>query len=191
MIDFLWSLLLGGFIGAVLFKFVYNPAAFGRYAGIASFGGIFGGLAACLLYCRLRTVPWMPFADTAAYAFPFGWAFGRLGCAIAHDHPGLRGEGWLTVAYPGGPRYDLGLLELLFMIGLAGVWLVWKPVRPGLRVGALLAVYGLGRIALDTLHVDPPRYAGISVDQASGLLTSAIGIILLVHTRSVHRSSGA
>ena len=34
--------------------------------------------------------------------------FGRMGCSIAHDHPGLESDLWFAVQYPHGGRFDLG-----------------------------------------------------------------------------------
>ncbi len=201
-VNLLWVLLLGGWLGAGFGKALYEPALiradptllYRYYFGISSFGGIFGGIAATGLYCAFRRIPWTPFADAASFAFPFAWIFGRLACTLAHDHPGIYAQGWFTVAYPAGSRYDLGLLELLFTIVLAVIWLFWvqpdatRARRPaGMRTGVLLAAYGLLRIAIDPLHVDPPRYGGISVDQAAGSLAILIGSIIIARVYSVHR----
>ncbi|MEZ5355725.1 MAG: prolipoprotein diacylglyceryl transferase [Bryobacteraceae bacterium] len=199
-IHVIWMLLLGGWIGAGFGKALYEPELvrndpsliYRYFFGISSFGGIFGGLAATWVYCAWRKEEWLPYADAMAYAFPFAWIFGRLACTLAHDHPGVFGAGWLAVAYPGRSRYDLGLLELLFTILLALAWLFW--VRPfagriGMRIGVLLAVYGPFRIALDSLHVDPPRYGGISVDQAAGSLAAIAGIAIIARVHSVHGRS--
>jgi phosphatidylglycerol:prolipoprotein diacylglycerol transferase len=186
-VNFLWTMLLGGWLGAALGKALYEPdllrsdptLLYRYFFGISSFGGIFGAFAASRLYCALRRLGWTPFADAVSYAFPFAWIPARLGCVLAHDHPGIQARGIFTVAYPGQSRYDLGLLELLFAILLAAVWLFWaRPERKGLRTGVLLAAFGLFRIAIDPLHVDPPRYAGISVDQAAGSLAFLIGAAL-------------
>ncbi|MEZ5402139.1 MAG: prolipoprotein diacylglyceryl transferase [Bryobacteraceae bacterium] len=194
MVNFLWALLLGGGLGAGFGKALYEPdlirsdptLVYRYFFGISSFGGILGGLAASAVYAQWRGISWSAYADAAAFAFPFGWTFGRLGCALVHDHPGIESAGWLAVAYPAGSRYDLGLLELLFTLLLAAVWLFW--VRPGtapagLGTGVLLAAYGLFRFAIDPLHIDPPRYGGISVDQAAGGLTFLIGATIIARTR--------
>ena len=55
--------------------------------------------------------------DIIAYAMPIGWMIGRLGCTLAHDHRGLASTSWIAVNFPEGPRYDLGLIEFLFLIG--------------------------------------------------------------------------
>jgi len=49
-------------------------------------------------------------ADLVASAFPLSWVFGRSGCSLAHDHPGMLSNAWFAVQYPGGGRFDLGLI---------------------------------------------------------------------------------
>ena len=36
---------------------------------------------------------------------------GRFGCALQHDHLGIPSTYFLAVRFPGGPRFDLGLLR--------------------------------------------------------------------------------
>jgi len=52
--------------------------------------------------------------DLLAFVFPFGWLFGRAGCAIAHESPGIRAYNGCRSISPAALRYDLGLLEFLF-----------------------------------------------------------------------------
>jgi phosphatidylglycerol:prolipoprotein diacylglycerol transferase len=185
-----------GFAGAILFKLVYRPDLFlspgcgSVLPGISSFGGLFGALAgawAYLLARRVTATERLRYLDAAAFAFPFGFVFGRLGCTLTHDHPGVRADNWLTVAYPSGARYDLGLLEMLFLIVVctAFIWLDRRPRPRGFFLAAMLLGYGPFRVALDRLHVDPPRYAGISVDQWAGAVVTALGLLFLYRSRTL------
>jgi phosphatidylglycerol:prolipoprotein diacylglycerol transferase len=119
--------------------------------------------------------------------------FGRMGCASVHDHPGARATAGalLAVAYPKwpgegtvthvgfiefivghDPRYDLGLLELLFTIMLASALaLTW---RRKLTIGTYAAVVSLSyapvRFAMDFLRVPESaggdtRYGGLTPAQ--------------------------
>ena len=175
----LWAVLIG-FIGAHVFRLAYdgpaawavlkNPLTFLQIGGIASFGGFFGGLAAIwafFLRHRIRGTERWKYLDAASYAIPFAWIFGRMGCALVHDHPGIRTTSWLGVRFPGGTRYDLGLLEVLFLAAQALVflWLGRRRRTPGFFFAAFFVPYGIFRLIIDQLHVDPPRYVGISVDQ--------------------------
>ena len=144
--------------------------------GVRSVGGISSGFLAGLVWCRvhrLSALDTMRRLDIIAYAMPIGWLIGRLGCALAHDHRGLASTSWVAVAFPEGPRYDLGLIEFLFLIGMVtGFWLLDRRPRPvGFFFGLYGVVYGGFRIWLDTLHVQPARFYG----GAAGVLVGLIG----------------
>jgi phosphatidylglycerol---prolipoprotein diacylglyceryl transferase len=188
---FRFWMVMAGFAGAVLAKVFYNPDFFeiilagpsrwaDLYGGIASFGGIIAGAAGGIVYLRRNKVSWadmVRYLDGVAYAFPAALFFGRIGCYIAHDHPGLRTDSWLAVRYPGGPRYDLGLLEALFLIPLTALiwWLGRKPRPAGFLSGVFFTLYGLFRLLIDQLHEAPPRYWGFTVDQIFSVLALAAG----------------
>jgi phosphatidylglycerol:prolipoprotein diacylglycerol transferase len=192
---------VGGVAGAILFKALYHPAlgsilraipdnpsaAFRLVGGISSFGGIFGGLLAAWICLRPtpRETAWR-YLDVVAFVFPFAWIFGRAGCSLVHDHPGIRSASWAAVRYPGGSRFDLAVIEVFFIVALIALFLVLdRRVRPpGFYLGTLFLLYGIFRFALDHLHVDPPRYLGWSVDQyASGALALAGVLSLRIATR--------
>ncbi len=97
-----WYIMVAGFVGAHLFSAIfYFPSRVARdpwflfklWEDVSSFGGMLGGVVGALLYMRVRgqqlssAVKWT-YADAVAYVAPFGWAIGRIGCSLAHDHPG-------------------------------------------------------------------------------------------------------
>lgn len=97
-----WWLIIGGFLGAHLFAVLfYFPRELARdplkllriWEDISSFGGILGGALALWLFFRYRApsldarARWA-YADVAGYVFPISLMIGRLGCTLAHDHPG-------------------------------------------------------------------------------------------------------
>jgi len=160
---------------------------------MSSFGGLIGGLAGGIGYLwstGYRGEALWRYVDVIAWAFPRAFIFGRLGCFIAHDHPGIRTASWLGVQYPGGARYDLGLLEVFFLLILVGV-IAWldAPRRPaGFLLGVLLAIYGAFRFALDSLHETPPTYLGVTVDHWFGGTALVLGVIVLSAARLRPRS---
>ena len=189
-----WMLALG-LAGAVVLKLVYAPdflhalvtdprGLWRRAGGIASFGGLFAGLAGGLFYlwrAGLKPAAMAGYMDALAFVFPRAWFFGRMGCALTHDHPGARTQSWLGVRYPDGVRYDLGLLEVLFVLAcLAAFQALDRRRRPrGFYLGLFLLVYGIFRMGLDLLHENPVRYLGLTVDQYMSAMAAVCGGVLL------------
>ncbi len=100
--DLLIYVVLSGFVVAHLYSVLaYYPGEVRQHPlillkfweNISSFGGIVGGVIGLWIYFRVKgrriaaTDRWR-YLDAISYAFPFAWAIGRLGCALAHDHPG-------------------------------------------------------------------------------------------------------
>src|SRR4029079_2229151 len=99
---------------------VHDPLAlFKLWEGLSSFGGFTGAAIGAFLWKWRYRVPALPYADAVASAFPLGWVFGRSGCSVAHDHPGIHSDAWFAVRYPEGARFDLGLYEMVLTIPLA------------------------------------------------------------------------
>ncbi len=186
-------LIAGGLVGARLGRIFYQPDLFHQadlslsrvllgFHGIASFGAYFGGLLGALLFFRFRCASRLEslrYLDTVGFALPSAWCLGRIGCALVHDHPGIHAVGWLAIAYPDGPRYDLGFLEALFLLLLTCFFLLLqRRERPaGFFFALYFTLYGPFRFLLDQLHVDPPRYFGWSVDQYGASLAFAVGLL--------------
>ncbi|HEY2513629.1 MAG TPA: prolipoprotein diacylglyceryl transferase family protein [Polyangiaceae bacterium] len=164
----------------------------------------------------------LPFCDVILAVFPVAWIFGRSGCSSVHDHPGalLRSvhdplHGLLAVDYPArgefvapdkfalfhgsAPRFDLGLLELLFTIVLAGlIALTWRKKLPtGTYVAVTSLAYAPVRFAMDYLRVpegdrDFPgsadlRYAGLTPAQWECLALFLFGLAMAFYVRSLKK----
>lgn len=184
-----------GVAAAFLFRWAYLPDALASdpwiwwktTRGAASFGGIAGGLLGAAVYLRSRGTPGreaLTYLDALASVFPMGWILGRVGCSLIHDHPGLRSEGVLAVRYPDFPRWDLAVIEVLFLaLAVIPLFVILGRVRrpAGVVLGSFLAFYGVFRVWLDTLHVDPPRYLGFTVDQLAYGTVAIAGVCLLAN----------
>ena len=123
-------LVLGGFAGAVA-------------AGFSSIGGLLGAGLTGVVFLKTTGRP-LRYFDAAALAFPPAWILFRAGCALAHDHIGAPSSSLLAVRFPGGPRLDLGLLEMLATIPLAAAFamLARRGMPPGFASGMLAVAYG-------------------------------------------------
>lgn len=190
-------MVIAGLPVARLFKFVYMPGAWSQISwtdllhrgGLASFGGLVGGLLGAALYFAARRIPpgrALDYLDALASVFPLGWLLGRMGCAIVHDHPGLASTSPFAVAYPDMPRFDLAYLEVLFlafvMIPLFAI-LARRAQPRGFFLTAFFVLYGSFRLWLDTLHVDPPRHFGVTVDQWAYGSMFLLGLVLALALR--------
>src|SRR5690606_19931233 len=159
--------------------------------GLSSMGGVLGGLIALLIFFRARGLRVLPWANALALGVAPGWAVARLGCFAAHDHPGVRTDFPLAVAFPDGPRHDLGLYEALLLGSIAGVlWLLARRPRPeGQLMGVLALAYSIPRFFLDFLRAtDLPfsdgRIAGLTPAQYIAVGLTAVGVWLVARARN-------
>jgi phosphatidylglycerol:prolipoprotein diacylglycerol transferase len=190
----------GGFLGGHVFDTLFyfpervlaDPFSLLRvWEGLSSFGG-FAGAALGLLAWRRRTGELaLPYADVVASCFPVGWWFGRLGCSVAHDHPGIPSQIWLAVRYPDGGRLDLGFLEMLLVIPLAlsFLWLQRKPRRWGFFLGISCMAYAPVRFGLDFLRIRQGeladiRYLSLTPAQWATFALFTVGAVLFHRSRS-------
>ncbi len=162
-------------------QFVANPLSVFQPGGIRSLGGFIAGLLGAIAYCRLRggsLGETFRMLDVMSFALPFAWMIGRLGCFLAHDHRGNFTASFIAVRFPEGSRYDLGLIEFLFLIGMSALFLGLdrKPRAPGFFFGLFGLIYGAFRVWLDTLHIQPFRFYG-------GLFGCLVGLVGLIAMR--------
>ncbi len=220
-----WMLFVGFVSAHALDAILYHPrdvlarpwSLLFFWEGIGSFSGFFGALVGVVMWRHFEWVPTrfkigsytfkrlarrkealaiLPFADVILSVFPIAWIFGRMGCSVAHDHPGAPAgdAAALAVAFPSSnpavidgpgehstlgpitiihghfPRYDLGTLELFLTIGLATAFaILWrKRLVTGFYVVLVSLVYAPARFAMDFLRIEGP-----SGDARYGHLTPA------------------
>jgi len=197
--DLLTWVVVGGFLGghvvdAILYepgKVVSDPLSLLRiWESLGSFGGFVGGALGALLFMRRRSLgsEASSYLDAIAYAFPFGWIFGRLGCALAFDHPGTATGLFLGERFVDGvTRHNLGLDEALFAIVVATSFYVLgrRQRRAGFFVALLPLLYAPVRFALDGLRIGDARYAGLTPAQIGSLALVAVGFGIALSIRRV------
>jgi phosphatidylglycerol:prolipoprotein diacylglycerol transferase len=181
---------IGARIGHVLF---YEPGYYFAHpseilrvwkGGFSSFGGFFGAAAVAAWRIRKLGLPFWKTADIAVPATALGLGCGRIGCFLIHDHPGTLAHGagkWFAVAYPDGPRYDLGLLLGLFDFLMFGALLLLmrKPHRDGWTLVFFLLVYAPVRFTLDFLRAVDVRYAGLTPGQYGSIFLFILGLFMM------------
>jgi phosphatidylglycerol:prolipoprotein diacylglycerol transferase len=200
-----WAVVLG-LVSAHLFDVVaYYPERlradplelFRVWGSLSSWGGMVGGLTGLgiVAYRRgLGASGVLRFFDLCIYALPFTLAVGRFGCALQHDHLGIASTHFLAVNFPTGPRFDLGMLEFLYLIPVCLLFLVLgRSPRPlGLFSGLFFALYGPARFAMDALRNEDARYLGWTPAQYLCVATTLAGVALVMWSlRRARRSAAA
>jgi phosphatidylglycerol:prolipoprotein diacylglycerol transferase len=166
--------LLGGVIGARLAYvglnlttmqegggpgFLHQPGAIFAVwqGGMTFYGGLFGGILAGILACRLKKVNVGDMADLAAMSFPLGYALGRIGCLLnGCCYGGVcelpwavrfhRGDGTLTV-----PSHPAQLYSALIAVAMYALLL---PIERGRKFRgqvmlAYIVLYGIYRFIIE------------------------------------------
>jgi phosphatidylglycerol:prolipoprotein diacylglycerol transferase len=199
----IWTVGAGFVFGHVVDVLAYSPerlAADGAWPlvrlweGFSSFGGFLGAAAGSVAYFALvRKLDYFRYADVLAYGFPFGWFFGRVGCAVVHDHIGRPTDFFLGVDFSGagdpllrGVRHELGLDEAAFTLVLCALFaaLGRKDRVPGFFLGLFAVVYAPVRFGLDFLRStdlpdSDPRYGGLTPGQYFAFALALAGAAIL------------
>jgi phosphatidylglycerol:prolipoprotein diacylglycerol transferase len=192
---FTWAL-VGGLLGAHLLHVLgYHPELLRTqgpgvllkfWDGVSSMGGVLGGLAGVVLYLRRRGVRFRPYSDAIALGLAPGWTVARIGCAVVHDHPGVRSNAWFAVAFPDGPRLDMGLVDavLLATVTVLLYLLSRKPRPQGVLMGVLAIAYCIPRFFLDFFRAQDlafvdGRILGLTPAQWITPVLAAAGVYLL------------
>ena len=196
---YLWAGLssFGGFIGGIA------GIALWRFFELRSVVDV-GPVTLRWFKRRLNPRPVLPLCDLLMSVFPFAWALGRTGCAVVHDHPGARttADTWLAVAYGQGPResfgpitlihgdtprFDLGLLEMMFAVVLAACFaLTWgRRLRTGTYLAVASLAYAPVRFVMDDLRLPDAeggdlRYGGLTPAQWCCLALFAFGLACML-----------
>ena len=242
--SFITWMLVCGFIGAHVFdEIFYHPKEIIErpwsllmfWASLSSFGGFLGALIGVLGWKYFEALPLfrvgplftipkfrrravsesiLPYCDLILSVFPVAWVFGRSGCTVAHDHPGMKVPmgTFLSVAYGkwdpaktqhigpielrwgNAPQYDLGLMELLFTIVIATLFaLTWrKRLTTGTYIVLTAFTYGPVRLVMDFIRIKDGdsadlRYGNLTFAQYCCLALVLYGVAMVFMVRKFQR----
>ncbi|MEQ1570730.1 MAG: prolipoprotein diacylglyceryl transferase, partial [Myxococcota bacterium] len=192
---------VGGHVGyGLMYKpeeYLANPIEFLKmWQGLSSFGGFVVCVPIAIWFFVSERKPVWPYLDSLAHGMAIGWFFGRMGCFVAHDHPGTPTEFWLgvyAICQPISDKnvacHDLGLYEALWSLTMFGVlWALdrraWKP---GVQVLLFGLSYGPLRFFMDYFRplATDARYGGFTPGQYGAALVTVVCLVgLVVRLRS-------
>ena len=173
--------------------------------GLGIPGGLLGGVIAGVVVARRRSLPVGRLLDVAAPAIPVAQAIGRLGnwfnqelygrptdlpWALRIDR-GHRPEHLANVA----TYHPTFLYEALWNLALAAALLLYERRRPGGRPGRLFALYvagyGVGRLWVEALRIDPAsQIFGVRVNIWVSLVAAAAAFAWLAFSGREREASG-
>jgi phosphatidylglycerol---prolipoprotein diacylglyceryl transferase len=194
------GIILGGRTGYVLFYnlpfFIEHPLEiFELWKGGMSFhGGFMGCVVAVMWFARANNVPILSLGDITTAVGPIGLFLGRIANFINGELWGRPADPdlpWAMIFPTGGPvprhpsqLYEAGLEGILLFTVLAVMIRFGALKRPGLILGAFIAIYGLARISGEHFREPDPQLGFLWGGLTMGMLLSVpmviAGIIIIV-----------
>ena len=179
--------IVGGVIGAKLLAIicylpdiVKNPRLLLAFltGGFVFYGGLIGGEAMLLLYCKVFRVNFAKYADIFAPGAALGHAFGRVGCLISGCCHGMETSGGFFIIYEnpisattptGVPLVPVQLLEIICLVAIfvLSEILFYRTKRPGITALFYAFTYSIARFILEFFRGDGERGVlfGVSTSQ--------------------------
>ena len=199
--ELLMWILLGAFAGARLYYVAQNEQWFYLThpwrivavweGGLAFFGGLFGAIAASLMYTRRKDLPFLRVADLIAPAIPIAGAIGRIPCGLDGMDYGTPSSLPWSVVYTnpnsfaptdGVPRHPDQYYELIGDLIIAWVLLKLRPRLPeGATFYLYLTLFAVLRFALFFVRGNVPIVAlGLKNAQWTALAILVVAIPALI-----------
>lgn len=193
-------LVIGTFVGGhVGYGLMYAPDEYLKdpiqflyfWQGLSSFGGFVVCVPLSVWFFWKEKVDVWKYLDCLAHGMAIGWFFGRMGCFVAHDHPGTPTDFYLGVygICTGLGKdvacHDMGLYEALWSLAMFGVLVAMDRARKW-KAGVQVLIFGLSygpvRFAMDFLRpeVTDARYWGYTPGQYGSALLTVVCFVWLV-----------
>lgn len=219
ILDLLPWVLIAGIIGARLWH-VFTPSASNIAAGVTTenylknpleilalrkgglgiMGGVIGGVIAMLIFCKVKKINFLQWADYVVPGLLLAQAIGRWGNFVnqevygrpstlpwaIHIDPIHRISGFEAVE----TYHPLFLYEsLLSLIGVGILLLVASKLKDKLFKGDLFLAYLIWyptmRFFLEFLRLDPSPVNGININQTSMLIVAILAALVLILRHTV------
>ena len=166
-----------------------------RQGGLAIHGGIIGAFLTAFIYCKVKKVDFLAYADIVAPAFILAQGIGRWGNFFNQEAHGGQVTNEFISKFPefiqrgmyiNGAYYHPTFLyesiwdifvAILLMIILYNITDRYK----GVVISAYISLYSLGRFFIEGLRTDSLMFFGLRIAQIVSILGIVISIFLLVY----------
>lgn len=167
-------LVVGTFVGGHFgYLIMYAPEKMANpvewlkvWQGLSSFGGFVVCVPLTWWFFKKERLPVLPYMDCVAYGLAMGWFLGRMGCTVAHDHPGTAASSFPLAIYC-EPVEGHTLIWPEFMRPEHGRLAPWGPcaddptVQAAHDMGFYEALWSLGMFGVFWVLDRVPRKPGI------------------------------
>ena len=207
IIDMLFFAVPLSIVGARLYYIIFYPELYRRAdgswdfgamvriwdGGLAIYGGVIMAIVTLLVFCKVRKIKFLAFADLGSFGMLIGQMVGRWGNFVNIEaHGGPTDLPWRMgiYQYVDGVRQYVevhptflyeSLWNLVGLILLIQVARKWRKFDGQIFLG-YLAWYGVGRGFIEGLRTDSLYFLNtpIRVSQVLGFATAAAAILLLI-----------
>lgn len=162
--------LIFGFIGSKLLyilvefkQFLYDPWGAISGNGFVIYGGIIGGVASAMVYCKIKKLDFMEYFDLCVPSVSLAQGFGRIGCFMAGCCYGRPTDSFLGITFhnssfaPNGvPLLPTQLFSAAGDFLITAVVLLYSKRSPekGKVSGLYLILYSIGRFIIEFFRND-------------------------------------
>lgn len=206
ILDLFILILAGAIIGGRLFyaaehykEYIGDPLRifFISEGGMSFFGGFLAALLASMFFVRRKKLAVWKIADTVAPALAAGYAVGRIGCLMIHDHIGKITNFFLGIKTPEGViRHEPIIYEIVFngIALFAILWFLRKRIKQDGTLSVIFLVWFLSvRFITDFFRsADLPksdiRYYGLTLAQIVAIIL-LLGVGIIFVKKYAHRRS--
>ena len=195
--------LISGFVGARLFHVVdqweyyaSNPLQIIQFqqGGLAIWGALAGGLAAAVIYARIRHLSLGSLADIAVPALLVAQIIGRFGCIINGDVAGgatslpwgfvyINPNSMILQNLYGVSTHPYPVYEMLWNMAVLLIILRLRHrlTKDGLLFLSYLSLYSVGRFALTFVRNENTMFWGLQEAQVVAIVVFVVSIAMFVY----------
>ncbi len=204
LFDLLLAVIITGIICARLYYVVFSPDEINsfydviniRSGGMAIHGGVFGGIIAGIIGCKIKKISFWQLADILMPSVILAQAIGRWGNFVNQEvYGGQTNLPWgISIDNMPGKYHPLFLYESLCNL-ITFVFLVWyrknKRKNEGEVFALYLIFYGIVRFFLERMRVEEYilKFMSFSIAQIVSALIFIAGIVIFYILRKYKNKS--